>query len=66
MDMPEYFPVRFNYMETLAMIFVNPARQNQFILENIFKNARVRWNAMAMNINSAFTGSYTENPFWYQ
>ena len=29
-------------------------------------NAPVRRIAIAMNKNSAFTGSYTENPFWYQ
>ena len=51
-------------METLAKTFIIPARQNQFIQENIFNNALVR--RIAMNTNSAFTGSYTENPFWYQ
>ena len=61
-----YTPVEFNYLETLAKTFITPARQNQFIQENIFKNALVRWIAIAMNTNSAFTGSYTENPFWYQ
>ena len=29
-------------------------------------NAPVHRIAIAMNTNSAFTGSYTENPFWYQ
>ena len=53
-------------METLAKTFIIPARQNQFIQENIFNNAPVRQIAIAMNTNSAFTGSYTENPFWYQ
>ena len=43
-----------------------PARQNQFIRENIFNNAPVRRIAIAMSTNSAFSGSYTENPFWYQ
>ena len=65
-DMLAYNPVEFNYLETLAMIFVIPARQNQFIQDNIFNNAPVRRIAIAMNTNSAFTGSYTENPFWYQ
>ena len=41
-------------------------RQNQFIQENIFNNAPIRRVAIAMNTNSAFTGSSTENPFWYQ
>ena len=53
-------------METLAKTFIIPARQNQFIQENIFKNAPVLRIAIAMNTNSAFTGSYTENAFWYQ
>ena len=53
-------------METLAKTFIIPARQNQFFQENIFNNAPVRRIAIAMNTNSAFTGSHTENPFWYQ
>ena len=61
-----YTPVEFNYLETLAKTFIIPARQNQFIQENVFNNAPVRRIAIAMNTNSAFTGSYTENPFWYQ
>ena len=66
MDMLAYTPVEFNYLETLAKTFIIPARQNQFIQENIFNNAPVRRIAIAMNTNSAFTGSYTENPVWYQ
>ena len=66
MDMLAYTPVEFNYFETLAKTFIIPARQNQLIQENIFNNAPVRRIAIAMNTNSAFTGSYTENPFWYQ
>ena len=66
MNMLAYTPVEFNYLETLAKIFIIPARQSQFIQENIFNNAPVRRIAIAMNTNSAFTGSYTENPFWYQ
>ena len=60
-DMLAYTPVEFNYLETLAKTFIIPARQNQFIQENIFNNAPVRRIAIAMNENSAFTGSYTEN-----
>ena len=41
-------------METRAKIFINPARQNQFIQENIFNKAPVRLSAIAMNTNSAF------------
>ena len=66
MDMLAYTPVDFNYLETLAKTFIIPARQNQFIRENIFNNAPVRRIAIAMNTNSALTGSNTENPFWYQ
>ena len=66
MDMLAYTRVEFNYLETLAKTFIIPARQNQFIQENIFSNAPVRRIAIAMNTNSAFTGSYTANPFWYR
>ena len=63
MEMLAYTPVEFNYLETLAKTSIIPARQNQFIQENIFNNAPLRRIAIAMNTNSAFTGSYTENPF---
>ena len=66
MDMLAYIPGEFSYLETVAKSFIIPARQNQFIEENICNNAQVRKIAIAMNTNSAFTGSYTENPFWYQ
>ena len=66
MDMLTYDPVEYDYLETLAKTFIIPARQNQFIQENIFNNAPIRRVASAMNTNSAFTGSFTENPFWYQ
>ena len=66
MDMLAYAPVEYNYLETLAKTFIIPARQNQFIQENISNNAPIRRVAIAMNTNSAFTGSFTENPFWYQ
>ena len=61
MNMLAYTPVEFNYLETVAKTFFIPARQNQFIQENIFNNAPVRRVAIAMNTNSAFTGFYTEN-----
>ena len=66
MDMLAYAPVEYNFLETLAKTFIIPARQNQFIQENIFNNAPIRRVAVAMNTNSAFTGSFTENSFWYQ
>ena len=61
-----YAPVEYNYMETLAETYIIPARQNQFIQENIFNNAPIRRIAIVNNSNSAFTGSFAENPFWYQ
>ena len=66
LDMLAYAPVEYNYLETLAKTFIIPARQKQFIHENIFNKAPIRRVAIAMNTNSAFTGSFTENPFWYQ
>ena len=61
MDLLAYTPV-----ETLAKTFIIPATQNRFIQENIFNNNPVPRIAIAMNTNSAFTGFYAENPFWYQ
>ena len=55
-----YTPVEFNYTGTLAKTFIIPARQRQFIQENIFNNAPVRRFVIAMNADSAFTASYTE------
>ena len=66
MDMLTYAPVEYNYSETLAKTFIILARQNQFIQENIFYNAPILRFAIPMKTNSAFTGSFTENPFWYQ
>ena len=66
MDKLAYAPLDYNYLETLAKTFIIPARQNQFFQENVFNNAPIRRIAIAMNTNSGFTGSSTENPFWYQ
>ena len=66
MDMLAYAPVEYNYLKTLAKTFIIPSRQKQFIQENIFNNSPIRRIAIAMNTNSAFTSSFTENPFWYQ
>ena len=54
-----YTPVEFKYIATLSRTFIIPTRQNQFIQENIFNNAPFRRIAIAMNTNSAFTGSGT-------
>ena len=64
MEILAYTPVEFNYLETLANTFIIPARQNQFTQEKIFNNSPFRRIAIAMNTKSAFTGSYSENPFW--
>ena len=61
-----FAPVEFNYPETLAKTYIIPARHNQFIQENKFNNAPIRRIAFAMSSTSAFTGSFAENPFWYQ
>ena len=66
MSQVAYAPVEYNYMETLAKTYIIPARQNQFIQENIFNNAPIRRIAIAMNSNSAFTGPFAESPFWQQ
>ena len=67
MDMLAYDHVEYNYLETLAKTFIIPAKQNQFIQENIFNNAPIRRVAIAINTYSAFTQFFfTENAFWYQ
>ena len=66
MDMLAYTPVEFNYLEAFAKIFIIPARKNQFIQETTFNKAPIRQMAIAMNTNTAFTRSYTENPSWNQ
>ena len=63
MHLLAYASVQNKYLETLAKTFIIPARQNQFNQENIFNNAPIRRVAIAMNTNSAFTGSFTEYPF---
>ena len=65
-NMLAYTPAEFNFLATLAKIFIISARQNHFLYENTFNNAQVRRSAIAMKTNSSFTGSYSENPFWYQ
>ena len=63
MNMLVYASVEYNYLETLAKTFIIPAKQNPFIQENIFNNAPIRRVAIAMNTNSVFNGSLTENPY---
>lgn len=59
-------PARYNYDEDLGKTFIIPSGQNQFIQENIFNNAPIRRLAWAMNLNTAFTGDRTLNPFHYR
>ena len=56
MEMPAYSPVVYHYLEILAKTFLIPARQNEFIQENVFNNAPVRRIAFAMKTNSTFSG----------
>ena len=57
---------RYNFSEVLAKTFIIPTGQNQYIQENIFNNAPIRRLALAMNTNTAFTGSKDSNPYHYQ
>ena len=65
-NMVAFAPVEYNYMETLTKSFIIPSSQNQFFQENFFNNAPIRRIAIAMNTNSAFTDSFTENQICYQ
>ena len=58
-----YVPVEYNYLETLSKTYIIPARHNHLIQENIFNDAPVHGIAIAMNSNSAITGSFAENSF---
>ena len=53
-------------METVSKTSIIPARENHFIQKNFLNKAPVRWIVIAINTNSTFTGSFTENPFWYR
>ena len=44
-----YAPVECNYMETLAKTYINIARQNRFLQQNILNNAPIRRLAIGMN-----------------
>ena len=62
MDTLPYTPEEFNFLKAPAKTFVIPARQNQFLQENYFNNS-IRRISIAMDTNSAFSGSFTETPF---
>ena len=53
-------PAQNNYMETRARNFIIPSRQNQFIQENVIKNAPIKSKDVAMNIKTAVAGSFHE------
>ena len=55
-------PARYNLSEVLAKTFVIPNGQNQYIHANIFNNAPIRRLVVAINTNTAFTGSLKTNP----
>ena len=61
-----YDPVEYKYMKTLAKPYIILARQKQFNQKKIFNNAPIRRIAFGMTSDSAFTGSFAENPFGYQ
>ena len=46
-----YAPVEYNYKETLAKTYIIPARQNQFIQENIFNNDIYSFNTSNSHCN---------------
>ena len=66
MDMLAFSTVEFNYMDTLPKASFVPDRQNQSIQEIFLNKVPVRRIVIAMNTNSAFTGSHNENLFWDQ
>ena len=59
-DQLTYQPACYNFMETIARTIIIPSGPNQFIQENVFKNAPIRRVAIAKNTN------FQENPFHYQ
>ena len=66
MDIIAYTLLKFNCLKTLAKSFLIPARQNQFTQGNTFNIAPVRRIGIATKTDSAFNGSFTENPCWCQ
>ena len=63
MDLLAYTPMECNFLDTLTKTFIMTARQSQFLRKKT-NNAPARRNAIAMNTNSAFIGSYTGIPSW--
>ena len=65
-DMPACTLVKFDLLAILPNTFIFSHRKSQLIRENLLNNVPVRRTAKTMNTNSAFTGSFPENPFCYQ
>ena len=55
--------LEYNYFKMLATTFIIPAIQNQFVYENIFNKIWGRRIGIAINTNSAFTGSFSKKIF---
>ena len=58
-------PAYYDDMESLGRTFIISSRRNQFIRENVFKNAPIKRIAVATNTFSAIAGSFRENLFNY-
>ena len=61
MGMLAYTSVECNYF-----FFYHFRKKSQFLQENTFNKTPLGRISLAMKTNSAFTGSYTENPLRYQ
>ena len=59
-------PARYTFPDFQTKTFIIPAKQNQFIRENVFNNEPIRRLAVAMNTNANFTGTLEHNPFHYR
>ena len=58
-------PAHYDDMEAIGRTFIISSRRNQFIQENVFKNASIRGIAVATNTISAIAGSFREHLFNY-
>ena len=58
-----FIPVKFKYLKTLAKTFIIPGRKNQLYQKYISNSALVDEIAIQVKRNSAFTRTFTKNPF---
>ena len=58
-----YAPVEYNYMETLAKTYINPARRKKFVQENIVNNAPIRRIAIAVEFKLCLYRLLCREPF---